>query len=277
MKILIERQGIRAGLISAFHALGYNYAIYDRTTKPPFDAFDEFVPDLYLDTAAGLSDRAVLKCIGERRRLKTTCTDNIYPAADAILDKTSVSSPAFTCDVAFVGDRTPEFEKYLLRLSGKTEFKLRIYGAKWDLPEAVGTLTPEQAGSALRSAGIALNLTGPAVTDSLFQILISGTPCLSVPLGSKTILDPTHCRVIPTPGAIVGLVEHMMWRGYDGPRKKLKKWEESSEPFNKKMSESARAFALENTYFHRIAEMFEVIGMKSESERVMKYYETFRV
>ena len=75
MKILISSDGphahyyIRLGWGRAFEASGHKVYIWDIASKPAFDAFDEFEPDLFMGQTYNLND-AVYKCIKNRPHLK---------------------------------------------------------------------------------------------------------------------------------------------------------------------------------------------------------------
>lgn len=70
MKILTRHEGnashyIYTGLGNAFRSLGHEFAFWDSSSLPAFDAFDEFEPDLFIGQGYDL-DRATKKCIAER-------------------------------------------------------------------------------------------------------------------------------------------------------------------------------------------------------------------
>lgn len=75
MKILISNDGrhalyyFRLGLARALSYCGHEVIIWDLDKKSPFDAFDEFEPDLYLGQTYNLND-AIIKCVNERPHLK---------------------------------------------------------------------------------------------------------------------------------------------------------------------------------------------------------------
>lgn len=75
MKIMISNDGphahyyIRLGWAKVFQAIGHEVAIWDTQTKSPYDAFDEFEPDIFMGQTYNV-DRAVFNCIAERPDLK---------------------------------------------------------------------------------------------------------------------------------------------------------------------------------------------------------------
>ena len=82
MKILIANDGagaflyVRTGLARAFAAAGHDVNIWDINSKPVYDAFDEFEPDLFLGQTYNTT-QAVCNAIKERPHMKV-----IMKAAD---------------------------------------------------------------------------------------------------------------------------------------------------------------------------------------------------
>ena len=75
MKIMISNDGphahfyIRLGWAKVFQAIGHEVAIWDINTKSPFDAFDEFEPDIFMGQTYNIN-RSLFNCIEERPNLK---------------------------------------------------------------------------------------------------------------------------------------------------------------------------------------------------------------
>lgn len=257
MKILIEQQAARDGFLAVLKLLGHNVLVYDPATKPAFDAFDEFSPDIYigLDGEDRNCYRSVDKCLKEYKRTKHSfLNDGFLCAADSLLSKGSVIDPALKCDVVFVGDHKPEFDKNIRLLANQT--RVKVFGRGWDIPEAVGTIAPSRLSNAISSAEIALNLEGPEMSHYLYQILISGTLCVSIPLEN---CPSNHVTFFKSSGEL--LTEVGEW-------------------LQKRNSMSLGLIGLEarkdilhsSTYFHRVATMFKTLGLEAESERTMSYY-----
>lgn len=83
MKILISNDGspahtyIRTGLARAFATCGHDVVIWDIKTKSPFDAFDEFNPDLVLSQTYNIDD-AWIKIFSERPQTKLVLRASDY-------------------------------------------------------------------------------------------------------------------------------------------------------------------------------------------------------
>lgn len=75
MKILISSDGmhahwfIRLGLAKAFQACGHQVAMWDINSKPAYDVFDEFQPDLFIGQTYNLNEH-VINCLTERPYIK---------------------------------------------------------------------------------------------------------------------------------------------------------------------------------------------------------------
>jgi hypothetical protein len=256
MKILIEQSAAKDGFLAVLNKLGHRVMVYEPTTKPPFDAFDEFMPDIYigLDEEDRPCHRAVNKCLGEYKRIKSFYpTPEFLCAADTINAPSEYIEPSLKADVVFIGDYSPAFDKYIAPLTG-TNVKLKVFGRGWNIPEAVGGLALNRAGNALSSAEIALNLEGPGMSPYLYQILISGTCCLSVPL---TDCPTKAVEYFSSPKQLVESVAKLL-------------------SDNKRRLGTGLAARLDvldgDTYFHRVAKMFQVIGMQAEAERTLSLH-----
>jgi hypothetical protein len=258
MKILIEQLAARDGFLAVLKRLGHSTLVYDPETKPAFDAFDEFSPDIYvgLDGVDRTCYRAVDKCLKEYRRTKHFfATDDYLCAADSLASIDSKIESQLKTDVVFIGDHSPAFDKYITLLTG-TPVKLKIFGRGWGIPEAVGGLAPNRVGNALSSAEIALNLVGPDMSPYLYQILISGTYCVSVPLDHSPTIS---FGCVSSPKQLIESVAKMLDKKYAKLRIDTGLM-------------ARRDVMMSNTYFHRVATMFERLGLKTEAERTLSFH-----
>ena len=75
MRIMISGDGphahnyIRLGWARVFETIGHQTMMWDIHSKSPFDAFDEFEPDIFIGQTYNLNESTV-KCIKERPNLK---------------------------------------------------------------------------------------------------------------------------------------------------------------------------------------------------------------
>ena len=129
MKILISSDGphahyyIRLGWGRAFEAAGHKVYIWDIASKPAFDAFDEFEPDLFMGQTYNLND-AVYKCIKNRPHLKVVMRGSDWGDMEKEIDKDKF--PILTAN---------EEEKRLLeklkKETGKPDFVHNHYHQNW--------------------------------------------------------------------------------------------------------------------------------------------------
>ena len=75
MKILISSDGfhahyhIRMSWARVFQSLGAEVSLWNIDSKPVFDAFDEFEPDIFIGQTYHITE-SLIKCIEERPNLK---------------------------------------------------------------------------------------------------------------------------------------------------------------------------------------------------------------
>lgn len=87
MKILITNDGptankfIRLGYARAFQAAGHNVYIHEIGSKPLFDIFDEFEPDLLMTQTYNITETMV-KCIEERPAMKVIMKGSDWGSLD---------------------------------------------------------------------------------------------------------------------------------------------------------------------------------------------------
>lgn len=251
MRILIEQKAARKGFIAALQHVGHATFVYNESTKPAFDAFDELKPDIYIGQCQPGQSRAISKC------LTNTGIPAFYmemsPLAADTLHSSKERKPELKCQVIFVGDYSPAFYKYLEPLV-ESKYNVKIFGKGWQIPQGMGVMPENRLMDALQSAEIALNLVGPAPTQYLYQILISDLPCVTVPVDG---LPVELADVVKSGAEILKAVDEWILDGAFG---------------RTVYSASIHKDILQgHTYIHRVATMFESLGMNDEAERVMKY------
>lgn len=250
MRILVyDADESRQGIVGALRALGHQVSSYG-PDKPHFDAFDEVEPDLYL-----CGNLIPLKCLKERPKLKLYDLSTMMPAAN--IANVGRFDPTMASDVVHVGDYDEEmFERVVLPLS-EMGLRLKIFGMGWNIPEAVGMLRPERVQDAYKSSIITLYLGKPTVTESLLNILASGSLCVSVPLADDVVQDGRHF-VSPPMDMISDAVELYLKRESEGTRKLI--------------TDRAREYVLCNhTYFHRAADIFRSLKLNKELNKTLDY------
>lgn len=93
MKILISHDGspahyfIRLGLAKAWEGCGHTVAIWDTKTKPAYDIFDEFQPDIFWGQTYNLTP-AIINCIAEKPHMKVVLRASDWGEAQKQIDLT---------------------------------------------------------------------------------------------------------------------------------------------------------------------------------------------
>lgn len=92
MKILIANETktahyyIRLGLARAFSACGHEVVMWDINTKPTFDAFDEFEPDIFIGQTYNIN-RGWIKAIAERPHLRVILKGSDWGTISDTIDR----------------------------------------------------------------------------------------------------------------------------------------------------------------------------------------------
>lgn len=120
MKILISHDRspahyfIRLGLAKAWEAAGHSIAMWDIKSKPVYDMFDEFKPDIFWGQAYNLND-AIINCIAEKPHMKV-----ILRAGDWGIKQDEIDLQKYPILVASENERA--MVQKLLDKTGKPNF-----------------------------------------------------------------------------------------------------------------------------------------------------------
>lgn len=120
MKVLIANYDkfahyyIHLGLAKAMTHMGMEVIMWDTNSKPVFDAFDEFEPDLFIGQTFNV-DRAIAKCIAERPNMMV-----VMKASDDGPIHDTMDHSKFPVLVA--SDRERDTIKKLMEDTGKPDF-----------------------------------------------------------------------------------------------------------------------------------------------------------
>ncbi len=135
MKVLISNDGpcanyyIRAGWMNALNAAGLTARMWDIHTVPAFDAFTSFEPDVFIGQTYNI-DRAQMKCIKARPRMKVVCTASNWGAGDKDIDP--VKYP-----ILFATDEEKKRIELLKKETGKPDFVFIHYDSS-DIERTMG-------------------------------------------------------------------------------------------------------------------------------------------
>jgi hypothetical protein len=263
MKILCEYaedefRWVRLGVKRVMETLGHQFIGWDSKTKPAFDAFDEVEPTLFIACPRFASD--VQKCLNERQnKVKVYPIHEMKPAADTFMAGGRRDN-SLACQVAYVGDYNPNMHNtYLLPLCHRSAaLQVKICGTKpWPVAQYLGPIADETIPDFYASAKVSLNFSGP---EGAYQILISG----GLPISKKfedEAFEGYDYLMADSPinmAAMVGLFAS------DKTSVKVR---------GEMIAKGVEVIRQGNTYWHRVAELFDKTGYEHEAKRTMKIYE----
>lgn len=154
MRILCEKSSakhryMQEGWRLVFESVGDTFTLWDITNKPPFDAFDESNPDVFIRMSE--PSISITKCIHERSSLRTVDGRIFPPALDTFNYYPGEHKPELECDMAFVGSYTHEKGKIIIPLCDN--YKVKIMGdSPWPVPEYLGRASVETVRNLYKSA-----------------------------------------------------------------------------------------------------------------------------
>ena len=172
-------------------------------------------------------------------------------------------------DVSFVGGYWPYkaicLDKYMLRLCHPVgKFNVKIWGSGWPVVQYMGKIDGSQVKNVFRSATVCPNVSEPHsqdfgydIIERPFKVLMSGGFCISdyVESMSKDVFTNDEMLFAKTPEEFETLIEYYVAHP------------EEREPYIKR----GYKCVLENhTYFHRMATMFQELGLSKEAEKTIQ-------
>lgn len=263
MKILCDNTDpklyyTRLGLTSVLRILGHEVIEWDSRTKPAFDVFDENEPDIVLATEETLSSRPVTKCLCERGDgIQTVRLDTISTAADTVNFRYGRMKPQYTSQVVYVGNYNPEaHDKIILPLChSKNNLQVKICGYKpWPVPNYLGPIRDENLRHFYASSAVSLSLGDP---ERVYQILTSGGLPVSMKFNHYAF-NPSNVVMAPTPE---DLLNSVLTYSRQGGKDTKRMWRAGMD-----------AIIHKHTYWHRVAAIFEYLGLEEEAARTLKTY-----
>lgn len=264
MKFVCERRPDRiymaAGLLAAFNKGGHDFIVWNPVEKSAFDVFDEVEPEVFIAGATTMANRAVAKCIEERRprgKLKTVDMDTIAPAGDTSLFHRVEKRRDLSCDVAHVGP----FNSLLLPLCDQSSpFRVKICGpSPWPIPQYVGPINDKTLPYLYASAMTSVSFGD---LETVYQILLSG----GLPI------------VQYFPGSPFNVENVLMFRDSLELQDLVSRYTRKSRLKEREsvINTGLRVIRQGNTYCHRAAAILESVGRTTEANKMLGIYEATR-
>jgi hypothetical protein len=321
---------VRNGWRKVFEAMGHQFRFWQVGTRPAFDVFSEYEPDIYIGTTYE-TDRAIVKNITSRPHMKVcmfasawsdyvnTIDKEKYPivsvteqerkiigdlhdatgkpdfvfihssgefisktmdgwktlgilplgilnAADIYAYRPATPKPEYECDVAFVGGywgyKSRNLNPYMLPLCHpKNCLSVKIFGnQRWPVAQYLGGIPDEEVPHLFSSAKVCPNISEPHSTDlgfdaieRPFKVMSSGGFCISDYVQEfRDLFTPEELVMVSDPEDFRDTIHWFIARP------------ERREPFiYNGMIKTLR----EHTYFDRVAQMLQNLGLVDESIR----------
>lgn len=191
----------------------------------------------------------------------------ILNGADTFLYLGGQRRDDLVCDVGFVGGRWPykarNIDHYLLPLCHpSTGLNVKIFGhGQWPVAQYMGQCSNEDARDLFVSATVCPNISEPHSTDCgwdlverPYKILAGGGFCLSDHVAEgRQLFSANELLMAQSPAEFRSMVEHFVRH----PDERL--------PY---MRAGQRAVLLDHTYFDRVIQFFDLLGMSREASHV---------
>lgn len=190
-------------------------------------------------------------------------------AADTFMYLDGTYRQALASDVSFVGGywdyKARNLDKYIIPLCHSDRgLKVKIFGNQnWPVAQFLGLIQDERVKDVFRSATVCPSASEPHSTDfgfdiieRPFKILSSGGFCVSdyVQSMAEDVFNGDEIPFAENATDFIDLVESFV----NCPENRI--------PY---MERGYRKVLTEHTYFHRVARLFEKLGMPEESARTM--------
>lgn len=195
----------------------------------------------------------------------------ILNAADTFAYMGGTSRQEFACDVAFVGGYWPykarNLDRYLLPLCHPSaSLRVKIFGNQpWPVAQYLGLLDDEDARDVFASATVCPNVSEPHSTDFVFGYDVVERPFKVAAAGGFCISDYVEgMKDIFTNGEVP------MFRDPKEFQEAVRFYAHHPEAREPMMSAARETVLARHTYFHRVAQMLELLGYTEEAERCLQ-------
>jgi glycosyltransferase involved in cell wall biosynthesis len=199
----------------------------------------------------------------------------ILNAADTFAYLNGTPRPELKCDVAFVGGywgyKARNLDRYILPLCHpSTGLGVKIFGNQpWPVHQYLGLVEDETVKDLFASAVVCPNVSEPHSTDDglgwdvierPFKVLSSGGFCVSdyCPEAAESLFTGGELVFAKTPDDFAEAIRHFVAHPED------------RQPY---ILRGRRKVLGQHTYFHRVAQMFDALGLPAESARTLDLHE----
>ncbi len=212
-----------------------------------------------------VTDRFLDGTMGGWREIGVT-PHGILNAADTFDYSLGQFREELSCDVAFVGGYWPykarNLDRFLLPLCQDTGLNVKIFGNQpWPVPQYLGNIDTHLVRDLFCSTKVCLNVSEPHSTDlgwdvieRPFKVLSSGGFCLSDYVEEAVDVFEGFLPMAKSPDEMYDLTRY-----YIGEHEQ-----------RGSLADRGRDLVLrKHTYFHRVAKMFDCLGLESEAAKCL--------
>lgn len=247
------------GLAATLSYCGHDTILWDKHIKPTFDMFEEFKPDIVMCYTKDI-DNCLVDAIKEYQKPCVVLeTEGIFepfiafnplPASNPVQYGKAMPLLRYKTDVMYFS--YIETLKGIPFLDILTEYNFKIFGPKKiPYPQYLGYLPNiKEYSNAMRSTKVFIDINGYDVLNA--SLLGINT----ISYGLNPLIYPNNFRSFTS---ISELTEHLNY--------KLK---------HPKFDIKQKEFALENTFFHRVYELFQKLGNPDEAQGIMYKWHSIR-
>lgn len=192
----------------------------------------------------------------------------ILNAADTFVYLDGMWKPELACDVAFVGGywgyKARNLDRYILPLCHPSHgLKTKLFGnSPWPVAQYLGHIEDQEVKDLFASSTICPNVSEPHSTDlgwdtieRPFKVLASGGFCVSDYVEEMVDIFGDCIPFVHSTQGMLKMVKHFVQKPDD--RLPL-------------MEKGRRLVLTEHTYFERVAQIFEELGMNKEVSKMLQ-------
>ena len=251
------------GVCSTISLINDGIYIWDANNKPAYDALYECNPDILicLDKSIDSTLSNVLKeykdvklvvvgpDIPEHSEPSLACYPNasgvntydLQPAANLLDYESKPPQKKYESEISIVSDN----DNFMMEGLSNFAVKCFSYSKKLKYPNYIGKILPKEIPSILASCKIYLDMDGH--NDLLLSAMINKCPCLSA---SNTIFPVDYMPKVTNLNELIDCLKSLL----------LKK------SFREEHIEKCYEFAIEKTYFHKVSDIFSLLGYEEYSK-----------
>ena len=261
------------GICSVLSLVNDGIYIWDADNQPAYDSFYECQPEVLVCMDRGITP-TLSNVLKEYKDTKTIAIgpdipdyfnpslacyggasgDGLYdlqPAANLIDFPSRPTKEKYKSEISIISDNESSI------LGGLSDFAIKCfsYTTKLKHPNYIGRIFPDEISSILASCSVYLDTDGH--NDLLLAAMANRCPCLSA---NKTIFEAEYMPKVASLEELIDCLKMLAFK----------------KTFREEHVEKCYKFTVENhTYFHRMSDIFSLLGYEEHSEDCIKKIEEY--